>query len=124
MDETTQYLGRLRTMAARMGRVAKSAEATVCYSVLADALYWSDEIPEFEDALADDLLRFLLRYRTTLLLGGPNPALEVYWNEAVRQFPQWVGFEPSRQTPTPALKKAYKQLKDKAMAELTEGVDL
>jgi hypothetical protein len=124
MDETTRYLKRLKTMAPGMRRMVKSDEATALYSVVADALYWSDEIMKVEDTVADDLMRFLLRYRTTLILGQPNHALEVYWNEALRQFPQWIGFDPSRRTPNSELQRVYKRLKDQAMAELMEGIDL
>jgi hypothetical protein len=124
MGELAQYLARLKTLGTAMRQAVKSDRATLSYSVLADALYWSDETPQVDDALADDLLRFLLRYRTTLILGRPDKALEGYWNEALRQFPQWIGFEPYRRTPNPELERAYKRLKDEAMAELREGVDL
>jgi hypothetical protein len=123
MVETSQYLACLQALAAAMRRMTKSAGATVSYSVLADALYWSDELPRIDDVVADDLIRFLLRYRTTLILGRPDPALEVFWKEGLRQFPRWIGFEPCRQTPSPELERRYKELKDKAMAELMEGVD-
>lgn len=123
MDDTGQHLARLKTMAPSMRRAKKSAKAALSYSVLADALYWSDEIPQFDDTVADDLVRFLLRYRTTLVLGHPQKALEPYWNEALRQFPEWIGFDSCRRASSPELQKAHKQFKDRAMAELMGGVD-
>jgi hypothetical protein len=105
-------------------RTVKSDKATVDHSQLADGLYWSDEFPVLEDELSDDLIRFLIHYRTSLILGRPAKKLEVYWNEARRLFPQWIGFDPARCTPNPELQRLHKELREKALAEFMEGVDL
>jgi hypothetical protein len=121
---TREYLTQLASIAGDMRRMRRSNSATVAYSLLADALYWSDEIPILPDDKSDDVLRFLLRYRTTLILGKPNDALEPYWAEALRQFPTWVGFEESRRTPGPKLQAVYHARKEQAMKDVMQGIDL
>lgn len=58
---------------------------------------WTDEIPLSIDRLSENLLRMILRYRTTLILGVPDSKWEPFWVEAVREFPAWIGFLPERQ---------------------------
>ncbi len=125
MDErTAQYLEHLKMMAPRMKRMVKPKnKAKIGYSIWAGGLYWSDEFPDFEDDLSDDLIRFLIRYRTSLILGRPQKNREIFWNEAQRLFPEWIGFDPARRAPNSELQRMYQEFSEKALAEAREGVD-
>lgn len=65
---------------------------------MSDALLWSDELPDVPSVgfAKLSILRVLLRYRTTLLLGEPDDSLREYWELAKRLFPSWSGFAPER----------------------------
>lgn len=78
------------------------------YHVLADALYWPDEVP-FWSRLGDghDVLRCLWHYRTGLILGERWPFGE-YWELGLRHFPRWVGFHPSRCSPSRRFEVIYR----------------
>jgi hypothetical protein len=124
MDEWAEWLAHLATMAGAMRKMKKAKKnAAIAYSLLADGLYWSDEFPEFEDSLSDDVIRFLIRYRTTLILGQPKKKLERLWTEAGRQFPEWIGFDAARRTPNAKLQALYHTLSQQAMEEFLEGFD-
>ncbi len=85
------------------------------YHLLADAIYWSDEIPERDVSdFSENCMRFVIRYRTTLILGEPDPKWEPYYEEAKRQFPKWIGFQKKRNRPSNRLKKIYLFLKEVA----------
>lgn len=65
----------------------------------ADALYWSDELPRI-DARLESVLRPVLRYRTSLMLGEPDERWAAYWEAARSIFPHWIGFDADRRRPT------------------------
>ena len=88
----------LRAIAGRMRELKPAAGASVFYELMSDALVWDDEIP---DLAAGDVgefhcLRFVFRYRTTLLVGQPDERYRRFWEEAARLFPYWPGFDPRR----------------------------
>jgi WD40 repeat protein len=58
--------------------LSERADSSVRYSIVADAVYWSDELPP-RDAIpgGTDDLRFVLRYRTSLILDSPDSSCEV-----------------------------------------------
>lgn len=82
--------------------------ATICYDVMADGIYWSDELPQVfpEDLLA---VRILLHHRTAVLLQEASEETQVWWIFAQKYFPGWVGFLPERCTPTTELQKVIRQ---------------
>jgi hypothetical protein len=69
------------------------------YHLLADALFWADEVAFWwKRGELEDALRYLWHYRTGLILGEARPGAEV-WKFGKRLFPKWVGFHPSRCRP-------------------------
>ncbi|HBI44983.1 MAG TPA: hypothetical protein DDY78_19325 [Planctomycetales bacterium] len=92
-------LTQLRAVAVRMRELKPVAEATVFYELTSDALVWSDEIPDAETSDVSDFqcLRFLFRFRTTLMMGAPDERFRSLWDEARNLFPDWHGFDPRRQ---------------------------
>src|SRR5262245_46402513 len=76
--------------------------ATIGYDVFADGSLWSDEYPASAVGRSEEFmcLRILLRYRTSVLMGTPEPSLAPIWREAKDCFPHWAGFEPRRQEPS------------------------
>lgn len=89
-----------KRMAPTMNTLARSSRAQILYHILADAIYWSDEMPFPIEPLTENCLRLVLRYRTTLILGVPDAKWKPYWEEALRQFPNWIGFDQARRDPT------------------------
>jgi hypothetical protein len=61
-----------------MRELVHSPQATVGYEMLSGALVWSDELPAFRALRLVhrwDVIRFVLRFRTTLILGEPDEEL-------------------------------------------------
>ena len=102
-------------MAPTMEALQRSSSGCISYHLLADALYWSDEIPDQMNSFSENCLRLILRYRTTLILGSPDEKWQPYWDEAVRRFPKWIGFDLQRADP--ALKDFYDRLRNDAEQE-------
>src|SRR5262249_36488210 len=72
------------------------------YHMLANALFWADEIPLFIGpgrGSLEDALRGLWSYRTGLMLGETREWGEL-WELGKQLFPRWVGFHPSRRQPS------------------------
>jgi hypothetical protein len=103
-----------------MRQLKPDAGAVLFYELMSDALAWSDEIPEMESqqVRAFRPLRFLLRYRTSLILGQPDQRYQEYWDEALTLFPEWPGFEPRRRAAE--LRQSYDQFRAQASADIKE----
>ena len=65
---------------------------------------------ECSDSGESDLaLRFLVAYRTGIMLDKPRNEFKALWEYALSLFPQCVGFCPERRQPTPELLKIYRR---------------
>jgi hypothetical protein len=112
VETKAHMLAELAQIAPLMESLRPSPRARVHYHMLADALYWSDEFPESGLPWAvENYMRMVLRYRTTLLLGSPDPKWKPYWEEATKQFPKWIGFEHERTTESEEWKRIFLQLR-------------
>ena len=113
----------LRAIAPRMRELKPGSGATVFYELMSDALVWSDEIPDLEtgDVRAFHCLRFVFRYRTTLMLGEPDGRFAGVWEEAAKLFPDWPGFDVSRQAVE--LRPVYERFREQAKADIRELFD-
>ena len=111
----------LSGIAALMRNLVRSPRATFSYDMLSDALIWSDEFPK-PGVLAQvpgwDVIRFVLHFRTTLILGEPYEEYREYWDEALRLFPEWPGFAPERRSSE--LRADFREKSAWARAELDE----
>ena len=98
-------------------------EAALFYELMSDALVWNDEIPDLQTGDVRDFhcLRFVFRYRTTLMLGQPDERFRRVWDEAYKLFPDWPGFDPRRQSP--ALRPVYERFVEQAKADIRELFD-
>lgn len=97
------------------------------YHLLADALVWIDEKPPWARKLrpAEDALRCLLHHRTGLIIGEPRPFGEL-WELGLKLFPKWVGFHPSRRTPSRKLQVFYRASRiaaDRCVRQLEAEID-
>lgn len=92
-----------------LNALAKSADATVNYCMLAGALYWSDELPRSstDDSLL--LFRSLVNYRTGMIIGEPKPEGLTFWHWAQGAFPNWPGFDADRCKPDETLAAFYRR---------------
>jgi len=100
---------RLATIAEAMNGMKKSSDAEIHYDMLAGALWWSDERPDFPQAEDHWCLRPVFRFRTTLILELPEMQFLPYWEEARKQFPKWPGFAVERCSPSVELAELYEQ---------------
>src|SRR5665213_167609 len=72
----------LRAIADRLRELKPAPEATVFYELMSNALVWSDEIPDLEsgDVSVYHCLRFVFRFRTTLMMGKPDERFRSLWD--------------------------------------------
>lgn len=104
-------------IAERMNRLVKDDGAEPQYDLMSDALYWRDEIvprAERRPIHVFHCLRYLFRYRTTLIIGSPDRRFEEIWNYARRRFPRWIGFSSERCTKNAALTEIFTALKSES----------
>ena len=120
MPEPRDYSGELSDIARHMESLSKIDDARVRYELLSGSLVWSDELPRDVDT---DCIRFVLRYRTSLILSEPCPEYEALWNEARRQFPQWIGFSPERMAPNQELAEFYARERQRLFNEMECEID-
>lgn len=106
MDELTE---KFAAVVKEFDALAKSADARLRYCILADALWWSDEMPP---GVSDDtlyLFRSLVNYRTKLIIGEPNAAGLPFWLWTKGAFPNWPGFDGDRCKPDETLAAIYRR---------------
>ncbi len=110
----------LAAIAPRMRDLKPAPQASVFYELMSDALVWSDEIPDLEtgDVRVYHCLRFVFRYRTTLMLNAPDERFRALWEEARKLFPDWPGFDPRRHAPD--LRPTYERFVEQAKADIRE----
>lgn len=100
--------------------------ASICYDAFADALIWSDEVPpqDFPDRVSFNAseLRGVWRYRTTLILGTPEENRRAAWEEAMKCFPNWPGFDPKRRDSS--LASTFRAMQEEAMNQWEVNEDL
>ena len=117
-----QLLRQYRFIAHLMESMTRSWRAKVEYHVLAAAIYWNDELPPNLDWLAENSMRPVLRYRTSLLLGKPESQWEPFWVAAKIAFPRWIGFRSDRCTSTKRLVRRIGQMENQSN-EWIDGLD-
>jgi len=116
MNEIDQMFHDLSEIASSMERLEKRADARLFFDVLSGSIMWSDELPKAAP-VSQDCLRFVLRFRTGLLVGEPEPRGERFWQEARRRFPNWIGFSPERTTYNPSVARFYAEESERAFAD-------
>lgn len=86
----------INALAPCLNELERDDDAEVNYRIFIDAFVWSDEMPA--ESLGDEELVFnyLLRYRTSLLIGQPIVELEPYWEAARLAWQGWPGLSPER----------------------------
>lgn len=81
------------------------------YELMSGAVIWNDEtIGNLPFDLISSL-RLIWAYRSSLYLEKPRKEFEKVWNEAIRLFPNWPGFHPSRIQPEEKVITYYKEAK-------------
>ena len=91
----------LTSMTPLLNSLSQQPNAPFEYQGVCDGLVWADEIPSV--SLTDEqeqLLRYLIHYRTSLIVEEPVPALAALWYQARRAFPRWPGFASGRWEPS------------------------
>jgi hypothetical protein len=94
----------------------RDENAKLFYSIWCDALFWSDEVPGV--SMGDDsFMRYLLAYRTQLILGKVQADFTPYWEAAKHAFPKWPGFAENRCSPNEELAIRHQEMASKALDE-------
>jgi hypothetical protein len=81
----------------------------VFYDIMSGALIWSDETNSKTPVEVIWALRFIVAYRTSLMLNKPREELKPMWNLGLSLFPKWVGFRPERSQATSKLLQTYRR---------------
>jgi hypothetical protein len=103
---TTNQYAEIDRLAPIMNALLPHDEATYDYHLMSDAFIWEDELPSFD--VGDDLvIRYLLRFRTSLLIGSPIDSLREYWEFAKTRWSKWPGFRPDRTAYSARFKAEY-----------------
>jgi hypothetical protein len=89
-------INKLNELASSMQAMRKTPDARIFYDLMSDALLWTDEFPLLVDADAVSCFRYVLRYRTSIIIGQPEIKYERYWIEAYQLAPEWPGFLAER----------------------------
>jgi hypothetical protein len=96
--------------AAQLNALSSPGEGPkVSYEVMSGALIWSDETDGKTPIELIWALRYLVAYRTSLMLNRPREELRPMWDHGLSLFPDWVGFRPERRQPTPHLLQIYRR---------------
>jgi hypothetical protein len=111
---------RLQSIAPHMNTLRRRWFARVRYDMLADALWWSDERPDFSDAEDHWCLQPVFRYHTSLIVGVDEHEWLPFWRRAMELFPKWPGFHPSRTSPNEKLAAFYKRESKSAIDSFLE----
>ena len=81
----------------------------VFYEIMSGALIWSDETNRKTPVEVIWALRWIVAYRTSLMLNEPREELKPMWDLGLSLFPKWVGFRPERRQATPELLQIYRR---------------
>lgn len=109
VDLNTYGMIALETHASTLDSLCEpNLSASIGYDVLADALVWSDETNDSTPVDVIHALRQLRHCRTHVMLENHKPNGDV-WRHCQTLFPNWVGFLPERQRPTPELLAEYRR---------------
>ncbi len=76
---------------------------------MSGGLVWTDETNKATPIEVIWALRFLVAYRTGLMLNKPREELKPLWEHALTLFPHWVGFRSDRREAAPDLLEIYKR---------------
>lgn len=121
MNEKTRTS--LLQMADTLNGLPAGKQAKMQYCMLSDALLWSDEVPRMCPDWPTEysqILRFVFRYRTTILLSDPDKRLEDTYEFGQSQFPNWPGFRPERITPSVEILEFYEKAKRNSKEKLQD----
>lgn len=113
-----------QALAPMLNALQSDPQAMMHYDLLADALVWSDEVPTPEkcgDIPVGAELRGIWNYRTSLILGQPKEKYRAAWEEAMRCFPNWPGFELKRRETV--LAPTFRAMQSEAMNKFEHAED-
>ena len=120
--ENFRKLSNLKEIAALLEQLSRPGVAELRYDLLADAGYSTDELPPQErrkPRRAFQTFRFVLRYRTTLIVGQPDDRLREFWDCGKSLFPDWIGFSSDRCSQDEDLVATYQQFVRETDADFT-----
>lgn len=122
---TQQLSALLSSMTPIMTGLVAMQNAEVEYQGVCDGLVWSDETPQ--DSLNEEqeqVFRYLVQYRTSVIMGEPIPCLQSLWNDACQAFPMWPGFKKERCEPSAALVDLVTQARSQLNSFLEEDASM
>lgn len=119
--DVNELLPALAKLAPRLQAKSRSRPfAQPHYDAMSDALIWKDEIVASLPQDQMGALRYLFRFRMTLIQGMPNEELRPLWRRARELCPKWIGFSDKRSSPSARLVEVYNR-KSAGFAKVLAG---
>jgi len=90
----------LRMMAPTLDNLEEQINAEILFCKISDAVFWTDEVPGSKSdwpTKFSHVMRFLFRYRTSVILDEPDERLQEIYVRSKTLFPNWPGFFPKRE---------------------------
>lgn len=109
---STDMNAEITRLASVMNDLKSHEDSLRKYHMMSGAFVWDDEMPSV--VIGEDVaLRYLLRFRTSLLIGSPIESLRPNWEFAKIMWPNWPGFSAERCEYSETLKCEYDEIQSK-----------
>ena len=106
---TTNMHEEITRLASAMNDLYANKNSMREHHMMSGAFVWDDEIPSA--SVGEDVaLRYILRFRTSLLIGSPIESFRQYWLHAQNMWPKWPGFSPERCSYSERIKREYEKI--------------
>jgi len=97
MSKRIEYLKQLfESFQGVLSEKSKEENSQMKWNVLAGGVYWTDEGLDDIHRDLSNAFRFVLNYRTSLLIGKQTDYCKSEYYLAKKYFPNWIGFSENR----------------------------
>ncbi len=97
MSKRIEYLKQLfKNFEGVLPEKSKEDNSQMKWNMLADGVYWTDEGLDDIHRDLNNAFRFVLNYRTSLLINKKTDYCKSEYYLAKKYFPKWIGFSESR----------------------------
>ena len=97
----------------RLKMTQKDKNATLFFDLMSGAFIWTDEPVHGLNKYEMGCLRGIFRYRTSLIVQELDERFKSLWDELKNKYPDWIGFDPERCSPSQELTSRYREERSK-----------
>ena len=101
----------------RLSALKLNPNALPTLDIMCDGLIWYDERISNLDDIQMGYLRWIFRYRTSLILGNEDLTLKSKWDDLRRVCPGWIGFNAARCSANDNLASIYHESEDNLLGD-------